>query len=437
MLDLIRANALSSHQMMSASKGALRLPHPEMVEILVYMAEHNKIFGANARFTLAAWDEASATTIVADPATPREVLNYGLDPRNLRSALFPLLLENESVPLTKIAELATTVKGEWIDAMIVSPRVGKSRQVQNDLSSNEDLSGVQAARVRELITGKPAEIPAPAPALARVVQPAPAPPVVEESVAVSETHSSESTVPPQPPAPAPVTPLSPSEDSDPEAEAALVAFFVEHAAEIAAEGEKPFQPIGGIHDEFHGEADAQTKVAAAAASASPAPAVTPSAAPALKPVFPKRLVNPEDEKRGSVLQKISKLDIKGRIQLAMKGTKEERAILVRDGTKIVALAVLDSPKISDGEVEKFASQRNVLEALLRAIPLKRRFIKNYAVVRNLVFNPRTPLDIGLGLIKNLLVQDLRNLSGNKEVSDTVRKLGLRMFKQKSEAANKK
>ena len=160
MLDLIRANALSSHQMMSASKGALRLPAAEMVEILVYMAEHNKIFGANARFTLAAWDEASATTIVADPATPKEVLNYWLDPRNLRSALFPLLLENESVPLTKIAELATTVKGEWIDAMIVSPRVRKSRQVQNDLSSNKDLSGVQAARVRELITGKPTEIPA-------------------------------------------------------------------------------------------------------------------------------------------------------------------------------------------------------------------------------------------------------------------------------------
>src|SRR5205823_5790747 len=179
MFDLIRANALSSHQMMSASKGALRLPAAEMVEILVYMAEHNKIFGANARFTLAAWDEVSARAIVADSSTPREVLDYWLDPRNLRSALFPLLLENESVPLTKIAELATTLKSEWIEAMIVSPRVRKSRQIQNDLSSNKDLSGVQAARVRELITGKPAEIPAPAP------------PVVEEPVVVSETHSPE------------------------------------------------------------------------------------------------------------------------------------------------------------------------------------------------------------------------------------------------------
>jgi len=154
-------------------------------------------------------------------------------------------------------------------------------------------------------------------------------------------------------------------------------------------------------------------------------------------VAPKKTANPQDEQRGSVLQKISRLDIKGRIQLAMKGNKEERAILVRDGTKIVALAVLDSPKITDGEVERFAGQKNVLEALLRAIPMKRRFAKNYAVVRNLVSNPRTPLDTSLGLMKNLLVADLKNLSGNKEVADTIRKLALRLFKQKVENPNRK
>ena len=97
-----------------------------------------------------------------------------------------------------------------------------------------------------------------------------------------------------------------------------------------------------------------------------------------------------------------------------------------------ALAVLDSPKVSDGEVEGFALQKNVLEAVLRAIPMKRQFAKNYSIMRNLVYNPRTPLDLSLGLMKNLLIHDLKNLSGNKEVSDTIRKLALRMFKQKME-----
>ena len=114
-----------------------------------------------------------------------------------------------------------------------------------------------------------------------------------------------------------------------------------------------------------------------------------------------------------------------RITLAMRGTKEERSILIRDSTKLVALAVLDSPKVSDGEVEKFALQKNVLEAVLRAIPMRRRYQKNYNIMRNLVQNPRTPLDLSLGLMKNLLVHDLKNLSSNKEVSDTVRKLALR------------
>jgi hypothetical protein len=142
-------------------------------------------------------------------------------------------------------------------------------------------------------------------------------------------------------------------------------------------------------------------------------------------------------KRDNSMQKINRLDVKGRIQLALKGNKEERSILIRDGTKVVALAVLEAPKLSDGEVEKFALQKNVLEAVLRQIPLKRRFMKNYIVVRNLVSNPRTPLDLGLGLMKHLLAVDLKNISANKEVSETVRKLALKMYKQKLDAANKK
>ena len=116
----------------------------------------------------------------------------------------------------------------------------------------------------------------------------------------------------------------------------------------------------------------------------------------------------------------------------MRGSKEDRSILIRDSTKLVALAVLDSPKVSEAEVEGYALQKNVLESVLRAIPMKRRFAKNYNIMRNLVFNPRTPLDLSLGLMKNLLVHDLKNLSGNKEVSDTIRKLALRMYKQKME-----
>ena len=171
------------------------------------------------------------------------------------------------------------------------------------------------------------------------------------------------------------------------------------------------------------------------------PEVAAPAEPAVEaPSAPKPAAVPKNAApavRENALQKINRLDVKGRIQLALKGNKEERSLLIRDGTKVVALAVLEAPKLADGEVEKFASQKNVLQAVLRQIPLKRRFLKNYIVVRNLVANPRTPIDLGLGLMKNILPADLKNLSGNKEVSETIRKLALKMYKQKLDASAKK
>jgi hypothetical protein len=223
-----------------------------------------------------------------------------------------------------------------------------------------------------------------------------------------------------------------SQASEPEdvLDEGILAYFNEHAKEIADEGDNAFQPIGGIDELVHSSEEPLTEAEITASTSAGA------AASAQKVVIKKAQLS-HDEQRGSALQKISRLDIKGRIQLAIKGNKEERSLLVRDGTKVVALAVLESPKISDAEVEKFATQKNVLEAVLRAIPMKRRFAKNYIVVRNLVFNPRTPLDVSLTLVKNLLINDLRNLSGNKEVSETVRKLALKMFKQKPESGSKK
>jgi hypothetical protein len=209
---------------------------------------------------------------------------------------------------------------------------------------------------------------------------------------------------------------------------ALEAYLKEHAHDIAAEGEKPFKAIGGILELLGEDYYPVTDEAEAPA---PAPAEPVAPTPVAKPKPPVPAV------RENALQKINHLDVKGRIQLALKGNKEERSLLIRDGTKVVALAVLEAPKLSDGEVEKFASQKNVLESVLRQIPLKRKFMKNYKVVRNLVANPRTPLDLGLGLMKHLLSADLKNISANKDVSETVRKLALKMYKQKEEQANRK
>ena len=408
MIDLIRASAVPSNLMQSAAKGSLSVPPREMIEILVHLAVHNKVFGEQAQLTLAGWDEAASRTIASDPATPKEVLDYLFSPKNLRPVLVPALLANPSVSDQSLLEIAPEAGRDVVDAMLKSDRVNASHDILNALLSNPNLSGIQSESIRNKI--EPA---------APVSTPEVEAPTAESSPEKPETGTEEV-----------FQPASVNQPPEPEEvlDEGVLAYMAEHATEITAGAEHAYHPIGGIHEEFSVAEPLAGQAAAAATSTGAAAGAATKKAPIKKT---------QKEERGSALQKIAKLDIRGRIQLAMKGTKEERSLLIRDGTKIVALAVLESPKISDGEVERFATQKNVLESVLRGIPMKRRFAKNYAVVRNLVFNPRTPLDLSLGLMKNLLVGDLRNLSNNKEISDTVRKLATKMFKQKMESNAKR
>jgi hypothetical protein len=419
MIDQIRASKLPSNMMQFAARGALQVPPAENIEILVYLALHNKVFGELARLTLAGWDEKACLAAASDPQTSPEVLNYLIAPDNLRPKLLPALLENPSVPEAQVVKLATSAMRDTIEIILKSKRALSLPGVVNVLKSNPYL------RKGDLDQLRPEAGAAPQPAAA-----VPTPPVatvVTPEVSVPETVA----------APVPSAEAEPSTPSSPEEEEAVSSYMKDHATDILAEGEKPFQAIGGavelLGQDYFPVVETVEIPAPAASAASPASvAAKPAAVKAAS-----RQQKPPEPRRENTLQKINRLDVKGRIQLALKGNKEERSILIRDGTKVVALAVLEAPKLSDGEVEKFASQKNVLEAVLRQIPLKRRFMKNYIVVRNLVANPRTPLDLGLGLMKNLLVQDLKNLSNNKEVSETIRKLALKMFKQKMEEANKK
>jgi hypothetical protein len=418
MIEQIRASKLPSNMMQFAARGALQVPAAENIEILVHLAIHNKVFGELARMTLAGWDEKSSLTAASDPQTPQEVLEYFISPDNLRPKLLPVLLENPSVPDKQLVKLATSAMRDTIDIILKSKRSLAVSGVIEALKSNPYVKKEELDQFLKPV--------------AAVAQPSSAPP--QATAAPVEKQVS-----PQPEAEAAA--VQEPESTGPEDDEAVSAYMKEHEKDIAAEGEKPFQSIGGVVELLGQDYFPVVDTAEIAEPAEPAVAAQTSAAEpaAAKPAHGKHAPGTPGvpPKRENTLQKINGLDVKGRIQLALKGNKEERSILIRDGTKVVALAVLEAPKLADGEVEKFAGQKNVLEAVLRQIPLKRRFMKNYIVVRNLVGNPRTPLDLGLGLMKNLMAQDLKNLSANKEVSETIRKLALKMYKQKMEDANKK
>ena len=127
---------------------------------------------------------------------------------------------------------------------------------------------------------------------------------------------------------------------------------------------------------------------------------------------------PEDEPAEAQL--LSALPIIDRMKLAMKGTRAQRAQLIRDSNKLVAAAVLSSPKLTEVEVEAFAKMANVAEEVLRTIAMNRTWTKNYGVVAGLAKNPKTPPAISMNLLQRLNDRDLKMLAIDRNVPEGVR-----------------
>jgi hypothetical protein len=142
-------------------------------------------------------------------------------------------------------------------------------------------------------------------------------------------------------------------------------------------------------------------------------------------------VEPDAAKRETLFQKISRLRVVERVQLALKGGRGERLLLIRDPCKVVQRAVLQSPQLSEQEVESFANMATLTDETLRLIANNRKFRKNYAILRGLMFNPKTPLEVTLHMLPHLKPQDLKFMTTNKNVSDTLRTAATRLQRQRS------
>jgi hypothetical protein len=130
----------------------------------------------------------------------------------------------------------------------------------------------------------------------------------------------------------------------------------------------------------------------------------------------------DEEKRtgGSSLEKIAAMNPAQRLALAMKGTREERGILIRDPNKIVAVAVLSSPKMTETEAESIAKMANVSDEILRIIGTTRAWAKSYAVISALTKNPKTPLAVSMNLLSRLNEKEVKLLASNRNVPDVLR-----------------
>ncbi len=138
----------------------------------------------------------------------------------------------------------------------------------------------------------------------------------------------------------------------------------------------------------------------------------------------------EEKKRLTLAQRVMKMSITEKIKLATVGNREARGLLIRDTNKLVAVAVIRSPRITDGEVLRVANNRAILDDVLRVIYGNREWTKMYPIKLALVKNPKTPLAISLRFLNTLRESEVKDLARDRNVPSSVQIAAKKMIDKK-------
>ena len=130
--------------------------------------------------------------------------------------------------------------------------------------------------------------------------------------------------------------------------------------------------------------------------------------------------NTAEEKAQTFQQRLASMTVPEKVKCASKGTREMRAILIRDPNRMVAAAVLSCPKVNEAEVEAFAKMGNVSEEILRSIAMSRAWTKSYGVLLALVKNAKTPVALSINMLQRLNDSDVKKLSTDRNVPEALR-----------------
>jgi len=138
----------------------------------------------------------------------------------------------------------------------------------------------------------------------------------------------------------------------------------------------------------------------------------------------------EDGKKSKGRIQLEHLSVSEKIRLAITGNVFHRSLLMRDSNKMVAMAAIKSPLVTEMEVVRLSKNPQTPEDALRYIARQREWIKLYQVKSNLVANAKTPLDLALKLVSHLRPKELKFLSRSKNISAALRNAAVARLRKK-------
>ncbi len=116
---------------------------------------------------------------------------------------------------------------------------------------------------------------------------------------------------------------------------------------------------------------------------------------------------------------IAKMSVSSKIRLATLGNAFARAVLIRDPLKMVAVAAIKSPGVTEIEAARYATNSALSDDVIRYIATRREWTKLYGVKMALVANPKTPIPEAIRMMPFLREKDLANIARSKGVSSAI------------------
>jgi len=126
-----------------------------------------------------------------------------------------------------------------------------------------------------------------------------------------------------------------------------------------------------------------------------------------------------------------KLTIPMKIRLATLGDAFERARRIRDPNRIVAMAAIKAPGVTDIEAARYAGNQALAEDVIRYIAANRNWTKLYGVKVSLCRNPKAPISETTRFLPFLRQKDLVNLSKSKGVPSALTAQARKLVLQRS------
>ena len=140
----------------------------------------------------------------------------------------------------------------------------------------------------------------------------------------------------------------------------------------------------------------------------------------------------KDSLRIPMMKRIATLSVAQKIALAVRGNREARTILIRDSNRVISVAVIKNPRITEPEVVSAVKNHSLSGEIIRLIAMNKELTRSYQVKLALVYNPKTPTQTAMKFIGLLREADIRKISTSRGVPDPVSAQARRLVAKKKD-----